>query len=89
MENAIRHGLEPKIAGGHVHVAARQDGAQLVLSIEDNGLGLSTGASHSAGTGLGIAHCRQRVAAIYGHAASVDISDNPAGGVTVTLCIPL
>ena len=89
VENAIRHGLEPKIAGGHVQVTARREGAQLVVSIEDNGLGLSSGASLTAGTGLGVAHCRERLAAAYGSAATVDIGNNPAGGATVTLRLPL
>ena len=89
VENAIRHGLEPKIAGGHVHVTARREGAQLVVSIEDNGLGLSSGASLTAGTGLGVAHCRERLAAAYGSGATVDIGNNPAGGATVTLQLPL
>ena len=89
VENAIRHGLEPKIAGGHVHVTARREGARLVVSIEDNGLGLSSGANQTAGTGLGIAHCRERLAATYGSAATVDIGNNLAGGATVTLRLPL
>lgn len=89
VENAIRHGLEPKIEGGHVQVKAHQEGAQLVFCIADNGLGLSRSASHTAGTGLGITHVRERLAATYGRAARVDIHDNPAGGATVTLRIPL
>lgn len=89
VENAIRHGLEPKIEGGLVQVTAHRIGTQLVLSIEDDGLGLSRGASHTAGTGLGIAHVRERLAATYGRAAGIDIDSNPAGGATVTLRMPL
>ena len=40
VENAIKHGLEPKIEGGTIHVSARQEGAFLHLSVSDTGLGL-------------------------------------------------
>jgi LytS/YehU family sensor histidine kinase len=45
VENAIRHGLEPLIAGGRIEVQARVQarakGAQLVLTVQDNGCGIS------------------------------------------------
>ena len=89
IENAIRHGLEPKIAGGQVRVTARQDGTQLVLTVTDSGMGLAPSAAATAGTGLGIAHVRERLAANYGRAASVVLGDNPEGGTTVSLRLPL
>lgn len=89
VENAIRHGLEPKVDGGHVHVTARQEGTILMIVVADDGLGLATDASGTAGTGLGIRHVRERLAVAYGAAAAVEVRDNPASGVTVTLRIPL
>ena len=59
-----------------------------MIVVADDGLGLTAGASGTAGTGLGIRHVRERLAVAYGAAAAVDLSDNPAGGVTVTLRIP-
>ena len=86
-ENAIKHGLEPKMDGGRLRVAAREEGGQLALVVEDSGLGL-VGAS-TAGTGVGFAHVKQRLAAAYGGAASAEIGEHPAGGVRVTLHLPL
>ncbi len=87
VENAIRHGLEPKVEGGVVRVSAREEGKQLVLVVEDTGLGL--GSSKSAGTGVGLAHVKERLAAVYGAAASMQTGDNDGGGVKVTLRLPL
>ena len=87
VENAIRHGLEPKVEGGKVRVSAREEGKQLFLRVEDTGRGL--GDNNTAGTGVGLAHVKERLAAVYGRIASVETSENAGGGVRVTLRLPL
>ena len=87
VENAIRHGLEPKVEGGLVRVSAREEKKQVILTIEDTGRGFGNG--NSAGTGIGLAHVKERLAAVYGETASIQTSDNPGGGVRVTLRLPL
>ncbi len=87
VENAIRHGLEPKVDGGRVRVAARESSGRLLLTVEDTGLGL--GASPTSGTGVGLAHVRARLAAAYGGAATLDAHDAPGGGTRITLRLPL
>ena len=87
VENAIRHGLEPKVDGGKVRVSAREEARQLILLVEDTGRGLCN--SNTAGTGVGLAHVRQRLAAVYGGAASIETGENAGGGVRVTLRLPL
>ena len=86
-ENAVKHGLEPKMEGGRLRIAAREESGRLVLEVEDSGLGL-TGAA-TAGTGVGLAHVKERLAAVYGGAASAEIGEQSAGGVRVTLRLPL
>ena len=44
VENSIRHGLEPKVAGGRIEVRAAQQGGRLPLTVRDTGLGLGAGA---------------------------------------------
>ncbi len=88
VENAIKHGLEPKVDGGSVSVRARAEGGRLVLSVEDTGLGM-THASPGAGTGVGLGNVKERLAAVYGGRASSGIEDLPGGGVRVTLRIPI
>ncbi|HUJ85726.1 MAG TPA: histidine kinase [Burkholderiales bacterium] len=86
VENALKHGLEPKVEGGRVTVRARRDGAALVLTVADDGLGL--GAARSPGTGVGLAHLRERLAALYGGAAALELRAAPGGGVAATITIP-
>jgi len=87
VENAIKHGLEPKLDGGRVRVAASAEGRQLVLVVEDSGLGF--GAASTSGTGVGLAHVRERLAAVYGDAVTAEIGESASGGVCITLRLPL
>jgi two-component sensor histidine kinase len=86
VENAVKHGLEPKPEGGEVTVVARREGGLIVLQVGDTGMGFAAAAT--SGTNVGLAHLRERLAAIYGAAASLAISENPQGGVDVTLKLP-
>jgi signal transduction histidine kinase len=86
VENAVKHGLEPKIDGGRVDVSAEKVDGSVVVRISDTGLGLGSGATK--GTGVGLSHVRERVAAAYGPKASLNIEKNPADGVTATVRIP-
>jgi len=87
IENAIKHGLEPKPGGGHVDIEARAAGNQLVVEVRDDGVGFSPAAA--SGHGVGLANTRARLAALYGNAASLDLSENVPSGVTVTVIVPL
>jgi signal transduction histidine kinase len=87
VENAIKHGLEPKVAGGRVHVSARRDDSLLVLSVADNGLGFRSTRADGAG-GLGLANLRARLDTLYGARARMTIEDAQPG-TTVTLALPI
>ena len=86
VENAIMHGLEPKIDGGRVDVRAIDGKAMLEIHVRDTGSGF--GASARSGTGIGLAHVRERLVAAYGQDASCSIAEDPGGGTRVTLRIP-
>ncbi|WP_290649190.1 histidine kinase [Aquisalimonas sp.] len=86
VENAIKHGVEPKVEGGMVRVCARAERGMLGLEVHDTGQGLGAVA---AGTGVGLANLRERLAAVYGGAASLSIEDAPTGGVLARLELPL
>ena len=86
-ENAIQHGLEPKVEGGSIRVRAWREGDTLCLAVEDSGVGLPAGAS--AGGGFGLQQVRERLATAYGDAARVEITGQPEGGVAVRLRLPL
>jgi len=87
VENAIKHGLEPKIAGGEVSVTARREGDRLLLAVTDNGLGVR--ATRAVGsTGLGLANLRARLSTMHGAHATLAIEDRKPG-TRVTIDLPL
>ena len=88
VENAVKHGLEPQLAGGDVAITARREGDRLTLTIADTGAGFSATRSADS-TGLGLANLRARLATLYGAAARLEIEDNAPVGARVTLVIPL
>ncbi|MET0267929.1 MAG: sensor histidine kinase [Duganella sp.] len=89
VENAISHGLEPKIDGGEIAVAAHIEAGRLCIAVSDTGVGFQRSTSSKVGGGVGLSNLRERMAVLYGDAGSMDIIDNAAGGVSVTLRIPL
>ena len=87
VENAIKHGLEPKVEGGMVRVSARRDGVHMVLSVTDNGLGFSEHAD-SSGDGVGLSNLRERIAVLYDGQATLTVAEaNP--GTEITIRVPL
>jgi signal transduction histidine kinase len=99
VENAIRHGLEPQVSGGRIEVQARAEGAQLLLTVRDNGSGISELALADAarplqadgaqpGSSWGLAHVRQRLHTLYGESAGMHISPVATGGTCVVLTLP-
>jgi signal transduction histidine kinase len=88
VENAIKHGLEPNIAGGRVDVTAHRDGDALVLTVADTGLGIRA-TRDARNTGLGLPNLRARLAAFYGPAAALVVADHEPTGTRVTISIPM
>jgi hypothetical protein len=89
VENSIKHGLEPSVAGGQIEIAARRDGHALVLSVRDTGVGL--GAAATQGSRFGMQQVRERLAALYGDAASLELSTpgDGRGGALAVVRLPV
>jgi len=87
VENAIRHGLEPQPEGGSLLISCRRAGAEVCVTVEDSGRGLA--AASAEGGGLGLANVRERLVALYGARAGLELTDNPAGGVSARLRLPV
>ena len=81
VENALRHGLANRSEAGRVEIDARREGAGLVLSVRDNGVGLPP--AERRVEGLGLANTRERLATLYGERAGLEVAENPSGGGTV------
>jgi signal transduction histidine kinase len=87
VENALLHGLEPKIEGGHIIVSARLLDQHLVLQVQDTGCGLTEG--HAARSGFGLAQVRERLATHYGAGAQFKLSNTPPIGTSALITILL
>jgi len=89
VENAIQHGLEPKIEGGHIRVSARHEQGQLLLEVADTGLGMADASTPTDdGNGFGLAQVRERLATAYGDAASIEVVPAEPTGTRVTIRLP-
>jgi signal transduction histidine kinase len=86
VENAIKHGLEPKPGGGTIWILARTFEDHATLTVADDGTGFN---NHSHGTGVGLRNLRERLRLTYGSAASFAIVSNFPSGVAATLTLPL
>ena len=86
VENAIKHGLEPKAEGGHLRVAAEIVHGKLQMTVSDTGLGF--GKAATAGTGVGLANIRERLQMLYGPKASLTVAENQPSGTVVTVTVP-
>ena len=86
VENAIKHGLEPKAEGGQLTVSAEIVHGKLAVTVADTGLGF--GVAATAGTGIGLSNIRERLALLYGGKASLTVAETVGGGTSVTITVP-
>lgn len=90
VENAIRHGIAPRSTPGLIEIEAKQHNGTLRIQVRDNGPGLSKHRTSDIlfKKGLGLANTETRLERLYGAAHLFDLSNNPDGGLIVTLEIP-
>ena len=86
LENAIRHGIEPKVGGGEICIVADIEDSALHIEVSDDGMGLAVESGTDGGAGL--TNVRARLAALFGDAGQLALHGNAAGGVTATLVLP-
>ena len=84
VENAIKHGLEPQREGGNVRIGATLEGDRLKLVVADTGRGFA----EVVGAGVGLANIRERLAALYGANAKLELVANEPHGVVATIEVP-
>lgn len=90
VENAVKHGVEPKIGAAHVDVTARRidadGGLQLEVSVTDDGVGFG---DTTSGNGIGLSNIQERLRTLFGASASLALRALPGGGVAAVLRLPL
>lgn len=86
VENAVRHGIEPKIGGGEIRIVAALENGRLRVEVSDDGNGLHDDGVSGKGTGL--ANVRARLATLFGDEGRFVLNGNGGGGVTAILEVP-
>jgi len=88
VENAVKHGIEPKPGRGFIRIDARRerhvDGPHIRVSVTDNGAGLSPGRGH----GVGLSNVRAQLALRYGDRAALSLMSGAEGGAVASVDIP-
>lgn len=99
VENAIIHGLSPLKGEGWIKVAAKRDGTDLVISVSDNGVGLSevrqawirsilnAPESEEAGDHIGITNVHRRIQHYYGQGCGLRMTNRADGGTVAEIWI--
>jgi LytS/YehU family sensor histidine kinase len=85
VENAIKHGLEPRTGGGTVWIRARQDDGNVSVTVADNGEGFN---AKTSGTGIGLKNVRERLRLRYNGDANLNVIANFPAGVAATITVP-
>jgi sensor histidine kinase YesM len=87
LENAFVHAVEPRSAPSTLHIRARVQAGRLQLQVADDGPGPQAGASRPGG-GVGLSNLCERLATLYGPAASLQLAPREGGGCAATLELP-
>jgi sensor histidine kinase YesM len=86
VENAIKHGLEPKVTGGTITVRATVANGLMSLEVQDNGVGLET--TKASIDGFGLAQVRERLSTTYGLLGTLNLIADDACGTCVRVTFP-
>lgn len=85
VENAVKHGVEPKPGAGCIRVRAWTADGTLHVGVVDDGAGLQPG----VGGGMGLANVRDQLAARFGNRASLRLTGVAGGGAEAEIRTPL
>jgi signal transduction histidine kinase len=84
VENAIRHGLEPKIEGGEISILAEEKDDFLRLVVSDDGMGLD----EKIAAGIGLSNIRERMQTLFDGRGRFILEENTPSGVKAILEVP-
>lgn len=89
VENAIKHGLEPKSGGGNIWILAKSSATHLSVTVADDGVGLGTHLTDIKGTNIGLNNVRERLQLAFGDKAAFDLVANFPTGAAATIRVPI
>ena len=88
VENALKHGLQPKRGPVSLELSARAENGYLILAVTDDGVGIREKSVETVGTGIGMANCRSRLHELHGDRATLTLEALPEGGTQAILRLP-
>ena len=94
VENSIKHGLASKVEGGSIYLRSRLGAKDLIIEVEDDGVGMSSGQSveksnGSGRTGIGMANIAERLKVLYGDTSKMTIESQSGKGTLVRVRLPI
>ena len=98
LENAISYGVNGMDDCGEIKVIGRREGETIILSVSDNGMGMSkeevdlvltdSNTIHKHGTGVGLVNVNNRIQILFGKEYGIRVESEPDEGTTISICIP-
>lgn len=88
VDNAVRHGITPQVAGGCVRVSAVRAGRDVRITVSDDGAGVPADWSADRATGTGLKNLRSRLDILYSGRASLEAGGQATGGFAATVTLP-
>ena len=95
VENAVRHGLSGKPNGGTVTITAENAGAECVIIVEDDGVGMDPARltddledAHQSGAHVGLGNVDDRMRSAFGDDFGLVVDTNVGAGMKITLRVP-
>ena len=85
VENAVRHGLEPKVKGGDIRIRVWQETSVLKVAVADTGMAVTD----FTGNGVGLSNVRERLWLLYGEDGRLVLTENSPCGVCATVEVPV
>jgi two-component system, LytTR family, sensor kinase len=87
IENAIKYAIAPSEHGGTLAIRGQVKNGNMILSLQDNGPGMQDTSRIDTGRGVGLRNTRERLLAMYGEQARLDLT-NTQPGLRITLTFP-
>ena len=89
VENAIHHAIAQKTSDGFIKISSMYSGEMLILTVEDNGPGLSSKRSNKSKDGIGLKITKERLNHLYGSNYKFELLNSEPSGLIVKIIIPI
>lgn len=98
LENAVNYGINSMDDCGEIKITARQKDGKVIISVADNGAGMSeeevrfllsdSNNVHKHGSGVGLVNVNNRIQILFGSGYGLSVESEPDEGTTVHICVP-